>query len=191
MEKTKTIVSVGRFSAYRQAKKQEIMIDSFRTGWQNSLKGWNLVFAGSRHPQDQAYFESLVRRAAGLPVDFYPDCKMEQLKDIYGRAGIYWHAAGYGEIDPAAMEHFGISTVESMSAGCIPVVYGGGGQTEIIDDGINGYLWKTPDDLLEITGNLVSNRVLMEKIRKNAIRRSMDFSAEKFTDAFDRILESL
>ena len=43
---------------------------------------------------------------------------------LYRDAKIFWHAAGMKSdetIYPELAEHFGISTVEAMSAGCVPV----------------------------------------------------------------------
>jgi len=38
-----------------------------------------------------------------------------------------------------SLEHFGITTVEAMAAGCVPLVYDSGGQAEIVSSGYNGY----------------------------------------------------
>ena len=60
-----------------------------------------------------------------------------RLRQLYAQARIFWHAAGYGECDerPELSEHFGMATVEAMSAGCIPVVINKGGQPEIVEHG--------------------------------------------------------
>jgi hypothetical protein len=55
-----------------------------------------------------------------------------------------WHATGYGfdaEQYPAKQEHFGMTTVEAMSAGAVPVVLNTGGQREIVTHGDDGFLW--------------------------------------------------
>jgi len=46
-------------------------------------------------------------------------------------------------------EHFGITTAEAMSAGCVPMVINAGGQPEILGDSGGGYLWGTPEQLIE------------------------------------------
>ena len=45
------------------------------------------------------------------------------------------HAAGFGvDADefPERLEHFGITPIEAASFGCIPVVYGQGGPSEVV-----------------------------------------------------------
>ena len=60
------------------------------------------------------------------------------LKDIlneYKLAKIYWHASGFGEdleTHPEKAEHFGITTVEAMINGLVPIVIDAGGQKEIV-----------------------------------------------------------
>ena len=49
------------------------------------------------------------------------------------------------------MEHFGITTVEAMAAGCVPVVINKAGQREIVEDGVSGFLWNTWGELKDRT----------------------------------------
>lgn len=144
-KKEKLILSVGRFHPF---KKQHVLIDAFN---KMKIAGWRLVLAGGLLPEDHEYFTSL---RASKSVQLVPNISFAQLKGLYEKATIYWHAAGFGESDPMNMEHFGISTVEAMAAGCIPIVFGGGGQPEIVKDGKSGFLWNTPDELIKKTKNI-------------------------------------
>ena len=188
-KKSKTILSVGRFNGHYDAKKQQILIDAFEKGVKQGIfTGFNFILAGSVLPSDEEYFEKLKKSAKGLPITFFSNCSYTKLIDLYAKAAIYWHAAGFGETDPTHMEHFGISTVEAMASGCIPVVFEGGGQPEIVTDGLNGYMWSTVDTLLSKTKKAMkSSKTLIN----NSKMRALDFSEQKFTDAFDTLLTTL
>lgn len=178
LEKKKYILSVGRFSL---TKKHEIMIRVYKELFKAGLiNGWSLHLVGSAGKGDQDYLGKLQDLAKGLPVRFYPNLSYAKLTALYGESSIYWHAAGFGETDPTKMEHFGIATVEAMAAGCVPVVIGKGGQVEIIEDKISGYLWETLENLKQLTINLASDIKLRQKISKEAENRSNEFSKEKF-----------
>lgn len=129
LEKKNYILNVGRFFGYLKIKKHELMIEVFKelidTG---ELKGWELYLVGAATEGDLEYVDELKKMAKGYPVIFEVNASYEQLVKLYGESKIYWHAMGYGEDDPTKMEHFGISTVEAMSGGCVPVVINKGGQ---------------------------------------------------------------
>ncbi len=183
--KKNVILSVGRFHS---VKKQEILIDVFRKAMNaKRLSGFELKFAGGLQPADTGYFESLRRKAKGLQIRFFANCTFDSLTRLYNESLIYWHAAGFRERRPEHMEHFGISTVEAMSAGCIPVVFNGGGQPEIVKTN----LWTSPDECLEMTEHLIQNKTAQKELREDMIRRSHKFSTGIFTKAFDRLLSRL
>ena len=174
-KKEKMILSVGRF---HPLKKQEILIKTFKKF--NELKGLKLVLVGGVMPADKEYLDSLYELAKGHNIEFQVGIDYQKLCDLYNKALIYWHATGFGEEKPENMEHFGISTVEAMSAGCVPIVYRAGGQTEIITNGETGYLWETELELIKKTTEIVENKQKRDRISSQAVKRSQDFSVEKF-----------
>lgn len=191
-KKEKVILSVGRFSGFHTAKKQHILLEAFARGIKaKRLAGWKLTLAGGLLPSDEEYFASLKRLARGLPVDLIPNAEHDALTDCYKRASLYWHAAGYGETDPRWMEHFGISTVEAMSAGVVPVVFAGGGHPEIVDNGKNGFLWKSISELVEKTTMVMSQKNTFVTLQKNAVVKSIQFSVSRFCDDFDALLSKI
>lgn len=191
-KKEKIILSVGRFSGFHTAKKQHILLEAFAKGIKaNRFKDWKLILAGGFLPSDEEYLGKLKRLARGLPVELLPNVSYDNLMDYYRRASLYWHAAGYREIDARYMEHFGITTVEAMSAGVVPLVFAGGGQPEIVEDGKNGFLWETINELLEKTNNVIINKNVGAMLQKNAIEKSKQFSVSRFCDAFDDLLEGV
>lgn len=190
--KKKSILSVGRFSSLYGAKKQDILIEVFKKISNDAvLKNWSLSLAGGLMPSDEKYFQHLKRQAEGFPVEFFPNCSFDKLHDLYKDASLYWHAAGYGETEPEHMEHFGITTVESMVAGCVPIVFRGGGQPEIINHSVSGFLWNTTDELAELTLDAVKSEATRKQIQKSALMRAKDFSLSKFSSSFDRLLNDI
>ena len=194
-KKTKIILSVGRFNGQYGAKKQDILIDAFRKGLKNRhFTGWKLILAGGLLSSDIEYFEMLQQKADGLSVEFHANCSFSELKKFYSEASIYWHAAGFGETKPEHMEHFGITTVEAMASGAIPVVFAGGGQPDIICDGKNGFLWKTIDELYKKTliamGKTDNTRKIIREAKKTADGYSKEHFNHKFAVLLSRICKT-
>lgn len=169
-KKENIILSVGRFFSPSHPKKQGILIDVFK---QMNLNNWQLVLIGGGSSG----------ALKGKNIKVLANSDFSALKDYYSRAKIYWHATGYGENlekSPEKAEHFGITTVEAMSAGCVPVVFAGGGQKEIISEGESGYFWETTDELSQKTIKIINNQKLQKEVAVNAIARSKFFSKEIF-----------
>lgn len=181
LAKKKIILSVGRFFGFLREKKHALMIEAFKKLVAiKKVSDWSLALAGSASEGDTPYLEELKKLAKDYPINFYPNIDFKELVKLYGEASIYWHASGFGETDPTKMEHFGISTVEAMSAGVIPVVINKGGQKEIVEDGKSGFLWNASDELIKKTLELIAKPELINELSKEAIERSKNFSLEKF-----------
>lgn len=155
--KAPMILSVGRLGAAEGHKRHDVLLDAWSVA-RPRLGGWELVIAGVGRPEDPAVQRLCDHATEVGNARVIVDASAEQLADLYQRASIYWHAAGYGRPAdrPDLAEHFGMSTVEAMSAGAIPVVYGDGGQTEIVRR-TSGRLWCTIEDLVSETVSLATD----------------------------------
>jgi glycosyltransferase involved in cell wall biosynthesis len=176
------ILSVGRLMAAGN-KKHDVMIDAFRRLERAGISGWTLVLVGSTGSGDRSYVESLRERARGSRVEILPDLDRAALESMYGKASVYWHAAGYGEDElahPERFEHFGIAVVEAMSAGAVPVVPNGGGLPEIVEPEVSGYLWKTVEGLVESTARLIDDGERRGSMADAAIIRAGQFHPSLF-----------
>lgn len=189
LKKEKIILSVGRFFDFLHSKKQDVLVKSFANMVKNGLSGWKLILAGGTNQGGKKFLKKIKDQAAGLPVKIYPDISFDKLKSLYGQASIYWHAAGFGEKDPKKMEHFGITTVEAMAAGVVPVVIASGGQVEIVENEKSGFLWKTPQELENLTKKLINDQELMKKLSQAAQKRSKIFSKDNFCQSIRQIID--
>jgi glycosyltransferase involved in cell wall biosynthesis len=153
--KENIILSVGRFEPSLNAKKQDVLINAWRA-LSPRLPGWKLVLAGGS--TSEAWVKELKTLGLGTSIEFAVNATHEYLCELYAKATIYWHAAGY-KIDehknPELTEHFGISTVEAVSAGCIPIVVPSGGQVEIVRSSL--LHWTTKEELIDKTLAVIGN----------------------------------
>lgn len=187
--KKKQIVSVGRFVS-GDTKKQSIMIEIFsKLVKKNNLEDWSLHLAGGIMKGNDNYLEELRSKAQGLNVFFHENIKLDDLVELYSQSMIYWHAMGYDERDPKNLEHFGITTVEAMASGCVPIVINKGGQREIVENGVNGFLWDSVDACIEKTILVVKNAKLREEASSNALKTATTFSKQAFEDKIKRLVE--
>lgn len=185
--KENIILHVGRYRPMGDGsddfKKQSTMLHMFSELVDHGLKGWKFVIAAGILEKDQKAFDALKQSVKKYPVEFVENVSNNELAHIYAKAKIYWHASGYGEDlekHPELAEHFGISTVEAMSAGIVPVVFNAGGQREIVTDSKNGYLWDTLDEFMNKTTELIKNDHLCNSMSKEALRRAEDYTLTKF-----------
>lgn len=181
LKKKKIILSVGRFFGYLKDKKHELLIQTFKQiAKRKNLNGWSLHLAGSASSGDAPYIKELLKKAGGFQIEFHPNLPFKELIKLYGESSIYWHVMGFGIEDPTKMEHFGITTVEAMSGGCVPIVVNKGGLSEIVEDGKSGFLWNDLHELRRLTLLLIEQDKLRNKLSKNAVSRSKIFGKEIF-----------
>jgi len=196
--KERIILSVGRFfRGLYNDKRYDFLIEAFKklrerlpnTSWTYHLVGSCGSDAGS-----QRYLEELRASAKGHPIYFHVNSPYDELRRLYNQAEIFWHAAGHGvdeERYPERTEHFGMSTVEAMSARCVPVVVNRGGQKEIVSHGKSGYLWNTLNELLEHTTTLVHNPERRHTMRQLARERFLDFDRQHFSERLLSLFKQL
>ena len=182
--KSNSIISIGRFTVSGHSKKQLEMISAFEQMKSAWLNGWDYFQIGSRgdSQEDLEFFEKVRRAAATCEVKIFADVTRSELKSVCSRSKIFWHAAGLHEGDsrPELAEHFGIATVEAMSAGCVPVVINHGAQPEIVEHEVSGFIWNEIDELIKYTRLLANDERLREQMSRAALTRAQDFSKEVF-----------
>ncbi len=193
-KKENIILTVGRFSLLKNGtdfKKLGIMVKNFKKFQKKRLKGWTMAIVTSVRPDLENAFKTFEESIKSSHIKIYKNASFQLTEEMYSKAKIYWHAAGFGEDlirHPERAEHFGISTVEAMSHGCIPVVINAGGQKEIVNDGDNGFLWNTEDELVEKTHAIAVNKDDLKRIAERAVESSERFSNERFCEELNHLI---
>lgn len=191
--KKKVILTVGRFFKFPHSKKQDVLVEWFIKYYRSNFKGWRLVVAGGlTEGSGDEVVERIKKKARnGYPIELIINPSFLKLVELYKSSSIYWHAAGYDEdlkTHPERAEHFGITTLEAMAGGSVPVVFNAGGQREIVSNGQNGYLWSSEDELVEKTNLLISNSSLLNELSQKAKVYVENFSCNKFYEKLETII---
>jgi glycosyltransferase involved in cell wall biosynthesis len=156
IKKITNILHVGRFFRSGHNKKQLELVRVFKHLLDSGKvdNGWTLTLVGQVDPTQQAYLNEVLEEAQGYPIEILNNVALESLRKLYEESAIYWHATGLGESNersPERNEHFGISTVEAMSYGCVPIVINAGGQPESVVHEKNGFLFDNEKQLQAYT----------------------------------------
>lgn len=186
-DKENAILNVGRFfpADKGHSKKQLELVHAFRRLHDGGARDWALHLVGGCSEAGEGYLEQVRAAASGYPVELHVNATGEELESLYARAAIYWHASGYGEDarrHPDRLEHFGISTVEAMSAGAVPVVIGLAGQRETVRHGVDGFHFRTLDGLCALTRSLTRDPALLRRLSTSAADRARLYSVDAFAD---------
>ncbi len=187
-KKRKVILNVGRFFenvGESHHKRQDFLLDSFAkmTDLHNE---WELHFAGSvaENAGSLKYILSLMKDAKSMPVVFHFNSSFKELRQLFNEATIYWHATGYGSDvskHPEKQEHFGITTIEAMSTGAIPVVINTAGQTETITNEVDGFLWNNFSELKQKTKFVATiDKKDLSVLQDSSIKSAQHFQLNAF-----------
>lgn len=199
VKKSKDIIAVGRFIPPGHAshsKGQEVLIRTFGQACEHGqLKDSALHLVGTIEPGQEAqdFVADLRKQAKGLPIKFWHDIPQTELEALYDKCSLFWHAAGWqidDQAQPEKVEHFGMTTIEAMARGCVPIVLEKGGSKEIITDGKNGFFFGNEDDLREVSEKLLRQTAMLTKAQEAARVRAQDFSLEKFCQTLDTMIGS-
>jgi glycosyltransferase involved in cell wall biosynthesis len=175
------ILAVGRFFRGGHSKNQHVLLEALAG---LDAPGWRLVLAGGG--DDPGYVEEIRRRADGLPAELRVDVPRDELLELYSRAALFWHAAGHGQDErrhPERLEHFGITTVEAMAHGAVPLVFPAGGPAEVVEDGRTGVWWRSPAELAVRTKDLIEDEPGRERLAHGARAEAKRYSPERFRAA--------
>lgn len=192
--KKNIILSVGRFfKGLYNNKRYDILTAAFRRMYDAGIHDWeyHLVGSASADSGSREMIRQLEAENKNYPVIFHINESFDRMRQLYNEATIFWHGAGYGideRRNPENTEHFGMTTVEAMSARCIPVVIQKGGQREIVTHGENGFLWDTIDGLMELSTRIIHGEIDSSVVGEQARSRFHDFAYPVFRNQVNEII---
>ncbi len=189
----KNIVMVGRFFAGRQSKGHPEAVRIFAELYTSLPKDTNLVMVGNPMPGQTSYLDDLnnLVRSFGLTdrIEIVLAAPSERVISILQSGVVQWHLTGLGvQDDPASLEHFGISIVEGMSTGTVPVAYIGGAQ-DIIQHGHDGYVASSAERVLQFTKQVFGMTAREQQVmQERCIRKSKQFEYARFEETFHNLV---
>lgn len=116
--RTDSVVTVARFDPSKMLEHIFEVLKKLPPGLD-----WHIIGSVSR--ANASYFERFAERARAYPnLHLHPNAGRDELLALFSQSSVYFH--------PTRGEHFGISIVEAMAAGLVPVVWDYGGSTEFV-----------------------------------------------------------
>ncbi|MEX2289324.1 MAG: glycosyltransferase [Mycobacteriales bacterium] len=189
----KAVVTVGRFFApgLGHAKRQQEMVSFFAAAHRaGRLPGWRMYVVGGMEDSQRGYVDAVRAAGSGAPVEVITNAPRSTVEQLLSTSSVFWSATGFGSDEnqtPWASEHFGMTTVEAMAGGCVPVVIDMAGQKEIVREGVDGYRWSTPGQLLDRTAQVAGDEELRARLAASATERAQEFSEQAFAERWHAI----
>ena len=131
-------------------------------------------------PESQEVMISLLRLIKELNVSdkvkILTNVKREKLNEILLDSKVYLHSA--------VNEHFGVSIVEAMALGCIPIVHDSGGPREFVSQ---DFRYKSIDEAAEMVEKAIEDwsPTKARRVSKYTEKFGEDNFSEKFMDIFN------
>jgi glycosyltransferase involved in cell wall biosynthesis len=141
-----------------------------------------MVIAGNLHHYDEQYYQKLKKMIADYDLSDYislqTNISFNKLVQLMQLAKVYFH--------PKVGEHFGISIVEAMAAGLVPIVSDVGGHTEFVPSKYHFHSIEHAGDLIGLAFEKITDSESND-ISDSTIR----FSNETYTRSFHSILSEI
>jgi glycosyltransferase involved in cell wall biosynthesis len=182
-EKQEFVVSLGRFNPF---KRFEVLINSFaKIGRGKCIIIGSVI--NSAFKESVMYLRKLRKMVDELgmrdEIKILVNCPFEKVREILSKSKLY--------VNCTMFEPFGISVVEGMASGCVPIVHRSGGPyIDIIDHDRYGFSFSESNDLAQKLTVLLNENELYNKYSRRAIDRSKIFSNEIFQRNILSIIES-
>lgn len=146
---TPLLLYVGRLSAEKEIERIKPVLEA--------IPGARLALVG-----DGPHRNNLEKHFAGTPTHFVGYLQGLELAQAFASSDAF--------VFPSRTETLGLVLLEAMAAGCPVVAAGSGGITDIVTDGVNGYLFDPADEYgaISATKRLLGQQAERETLRQNA-----------------------
>lgn len=171
-----SFIYLGRFS---KNKNLESLIRTFSLIKEKNFK---LIISGK---DEEQLLERLKKTTKELKIEnkvkFVINPTNEQVIELYAKSEFFVSASQY--------EGFGLSLIESMASGCIPIVQKNDSFTNIINTNVNGFLTDFKSNKARDTIEKAIKMKLKEKqrIAKKAQKKANCYSIEKMVEKIERL----
>jgi glycosyltransferase involved in cell wall biosynthesis len=151
------LLYVGRLSAEKEIDRIKLVLEAIPEA--------RLALVG-----DGPYRQELEKHFANTSTCFAGYMVGQELASAFASADAF--------IFPSRTETLGLVLLEAMAAGCPVVAARSGGIPDIVQEGVNGYLFDPTDDqgAIAATQRLLSNQTERETLRQNARREAERWS---------------
>jgi glycosyltransferase involved in cell wall biosynthesis len=159
-------------------KKIELAIEAFKT---KVLKNKQLLIIGYLSRENKNYYQrlrDLSKRNENIKI--LPNLRRNDVLTLLSKAKILFH--------PMPDEHFGITIIEAMAAGCLPVVHASGGPLEIVDNGRYGLIYRDPMEIPELLNSAFN---LSEHFQHKVKTRALQFDIKLFQEKLITLINNV
>lgn len=170
-QKENKVISIGRITP---SKRYEDLLAIAQ-----KMPDLNFLILGLK--QDENYFKSLLKQKPNN-VHFKTNINRKLLAEELGSSKLYLHCM-HGE-------HFGISIVEAMAAGCVPIVHDSGGVKEIVTPRV-GFRYRDLKGAITAIKTALDDEELYRKLSQNSVKESAKFSVENFKKSLISFISTL
>lgn len=151
------LLYVGRLSAEKEIDRIKPVLEA--------IPGARLALVG-----DGPHRQALESHFADTPTHFVGYLQGRELASAFASADAF--------VFPSRTETLGLVLLEAMAAGCPVVAARSGGIPDIVEDGVNGYLFDPTDETGAITA---TQRLLVNPDERDTLRRNARREAERWS----------
>lgn len=189
-------VNIGRFMAGGHNKRQDIVLNLAERCQSEKLPIKFELYGGlNSNPDDQAFFAGLMEQAARTKAVLRMNAARAEIETALANAILYVHPCGMGcypSFKPEQVEHFGITVVEAMAHGVLPLVYKWGGPAEIVSETGVGATFETMAEAFNtLKAQLDRPADELRYWMAQAMKQSHRYSETSFQNSLLRIVEAV